>query len=276
LGQIGDQQLLSGDTIHPLVSAVSAADSASICRLRNHQRRPDQVVSGQQRCWRDFVASQSRPAQSVVGHPNVAYAQDMASTIERLGFEAAISNGQSSSAVRPGYDVQVVVLSETLGTPTYQDIIYQLRAHPRTRRLPIALQFRTETIDVAWQADAARVAVQIYLVVDTRQFANYDEWLRRTRTLAGLRMPLLLIVRPGDTEIAFGWSAGVHCCSSWNWTQRLADQQAFAEQVQDAFHLTQLPSHSSFSRLGHAGRSRLSPRARPARMGVWLMDQATS
>ncbi len=248
LGKIGDQRLLSGDAIRPLVAAASASDrrvqfAACDAIMAIEPTRSFPGSSAVAEAILSLAQSRGR-AKVLVGHPNVAYAQNMANTVELLGFEAeSVSNGQElvRRATEDG-DVEFVVLSEALGTPTYQDLISQLRAHPRTQRLPIALQFRTETIDVAWQADAARVAVQIYLVVDTRQFENYDEWLRRTRSLAGLQMPLLLIVKPGDTETAFGWAASDSLVRFLELETDISPiNKNLPEQVQDAFRLSRTP-----------------------------------
>lgn len=248
LGEIGDERLLRGESIRPLVGATSFGDLRvrfaachAIMAIDPKSAFPgssavaDAIMS---------LAQTSGRAKVLVGHPKEAFAQSMANTVEQMGFEAeAISNGQELiRRATEDVDVEYVVLSEMLGTPTYQDIIFQLRTHPRTKQLPIALQFRTDLIEVAWQGDAARAAVQVYLVVDTRQFANYDEWLRRTRDLAGLRIPLLLIVRPGDTEIAFGWSAGDSLVKFWELDDGVsAINKALPEQVKTAFNLTRTP-----------------------------------
>ena len=248
LGQIGDQRLLRGERIRPLVAAASFADlrvqfaaCAAIMTID-----PTTSFPGSSAVAESMLSlAQSRGRSKVlVGHPNATYAQNMADTVQLLGFEAeSISSGQELvRRATEDADVEFIVLSELLGNPTFQDIIFQLRTHPRTQRLPIALQYRTETNDVSWQDNAARAAVQIYLVVDTRHFKGYDDWLRRTRNLAGLRMPLLLIVKPGDTEIAFGWSAKDPLVRFIELDTAVSPiGKNLPEQVKDAFRLSRTP-----------------------------------
>lgn len=213
LGAIGDAAVLRGNAIRPLAAAASHHDRRvqfaaceAIMAIDPTTAFPGSSAVAQTMMT---LAHSRGSAKVLVGHPNATYAQNMAHTIGLLGFEAeAVSHG--SEVLRTAGedpDVEFLVLSESLGTPTYRDLIYQLRADPRTRRLPVALQLRTEGDDVAWQNEVARSLVQVYMVVDTREFENYDDWLRSTRDITRTRMPLLLIVKPGDTDIAFGWSS---------------------------------------------------------------------
>ncbi len=212
LAQIGDQKLLSGESVRPLVQAASHTDrrvqfAACEAIMAIH---PSISFPGSSSVAEAFVSlahSRGQP-KVLIGHPDLADAQNLAAIVKLLGFdsEAVYNSRDFLRRASEDPDVEYLLLADTLGAPMSQDLVEHLRTHPRTHRLPIGLQFRTDVIDIAWRAGAARAFVDVYLVVDTRKFENYDEWLRRLRRLASEKMPLLLLVKRGDTEIATGWA----------------------------------------------------------------------
>lgn len=213
LAQIGDQRLLSGTTVRPLVQAASHADRRvqfAACQAIM-AINPQASFPGSSSVAEAIVslAQSNGRSKVLIGHPDSTEAQNLAAVIKHIGFDAdtATSGRDLLRLASQDPDIEYLLLADTLGSPTSQDLIYHLRTHPHTKRLPIALQYRADTVEVAWQAGAARALVDVYLVVDTRRFENYDEWLRRMRGLADVRMPLLLIVKPNDTDIAKGWAA---------------------------------------------------------------------
>ena len=248
LGQIGDQKLLSGASVRPLVQAASHTDRRvqfAACEAIM-AINPVATFPGSSAVAEAIVSlSQSRGQPKVlVGHHDLADAQNLAAIVKMLGFDSEAVHTAHDLLQRAAEDpdVEYLLLADTLGAPMSQDLVEHLRTHPRTNRLPIGLQFRTDVIDVAWRAGAARAIVDVYLVVDTRQFENYDQWLRRMRSLAGLKMPLLLIVKPGDTDIAAGWAArdaDVRFVEIEG--RQTAVWKGLPEQVANAFRLSRSP-----------------------------------
>lgn len=211
LGQIGDQRLLRGEAVRPLVQAAAHSDRRvqfAACEAIM-AINPTTTFPGSSSVVEAMISlAQSRGRSKVlVGHPDSRDGQNMAATVELLGFAAENATSPRDLVRRAAEDpdVEYLLLSDLMCAPTANDLIDHLRAHPRIGRLPIAVQYRVDEIDTAWQSGQIQALIDVYLVVDTRQFPDYDDWLKRTRGLADVRMPLLLLVAPSDTDIAAGW-----------------------------------------------------------------------
>jgi hypothetical protein len=211
IGELGTPQQLSGSGVSPLVRAtrfhdarVQFAACQAIIKIDPPTSFPGSSDVAQ--AMVDLARAEGR-TKVLVAFPQIDEAQFLAAAIEQLGFRAEPIHDarQLLATATSDADTQLVLVSDRM-SPSASEIVDHLRSHPQTRRMPIGLMYSGDEKIIAAHSGRLRQDVRVHLVLDTRKFPKYADLVDEYFSASGDRLPLLVVVKPGDTDLAFGWS----------------------------------------------------------------------
>ena len=211
LGRLGDAQLLaSRNGPSPLVRAVQYGDLraqfAATEAIMNFD--PTSPFPGCSYVAESIVslARTGGQASIVIGHHHPDKGQTMASILNDNGYPASTAaTGRELFKLASQPNVEYLVISDTLAHPSYRELIHQLRKSPRTRRLPIALMYRSERIEHSSSSGAAKIEIPVILVLDTRGWPDYDDYIRDLRRHSEAKnVRIVLLADRVDSNTAVG------------------------------------------------------------------------
>ena len=148
LKQIGDQNLLFGGQLQPLVSAILVGDRhlqfAAFDAIAEFNPQRAYAGSSYVSELAAFLASSRFRKTLTIGHNRSETAQAWASAAVPLGWEstAATSSQDFFEKAKSSPDVAILIVSDTLNRPDHRALLQQLRGHWKTRRMPIGLLAR--------------------------------------------------------------------------------------------------------------------------------------
>jgi HEAT repeat protein len=111
----------------------------------------------------DYFATSRGQRAAVVAHPNPTRAQNTAGRLSSRGFRTTtVNTARQLLEAALSADVEFVVLSDALNDDSLWSTIEQLRVHPKTARLPIAVLKRNSTRDDTLRTVEAQPRVMVW------------------------------------------------------------------------------------------------------------------
>ena len=230
LKETGDESLLFGTASNPrpLVQAILFGDRhlqfAAFDAISNIDPKQAYAGSSYMVSLAVFMAQSDNRGAGLIGHNLTSTAQTYAANMSNAGlFGQSANNSRDFFAeATDNPDIEVMIVTDTMGRPDYADLIQQLRNDWRTKRVPIALLYRDpmrsrrvtlrvgddpKYLAIPFATDADHVSSHIRQLrqkLDPWQISSFE---RRKHAAAGIRW---LEKIAGDRETYSFYNLGTH------------------------------------------------------------------
>ena len=104
-----------------------------------------------------YLASGTGQPTALVGHHRLGVARTYAATVASSGLEgeSAMTGKELFKIATNNSDIEIILISDTITSPSFANLIQQLKADWRTRKIPVALLFSDD-----FRGNRARIRLQ--------------------------------------------------------------------------------------------------------------------